>query len=1611
MKKLFLTSILLGFISFHLTFAKPVNQETVLKAAKTFITARYPTSDSNLVRTSTKLGKSALRIKKLQPLEVSNKIVGYVNNLEPNGFVLFSADDEAPPVKIYSDDGAFESLPPGLKKVLELELLEDAAALKDKKIVKDKSKIQKYSDSWNYLVTDTNQINDNSRSTSTPGINLLTTTWAQGNPYNYYCPTITSGGSGGRVLTGCTATALGQILRYHQFPSLIVSNHTYSDNLGTFKGTYSVSDAGMDEYDWTNMPNSISTSSPDAQKEAIGQLLYHCGVVLESNYETGSTSAYPSDIPSVLETYFNYTCSNYLENDNDEEWYQKIANDIDNDRPVFYAMWEADNGNGHAVVCDGYRNGNEIHLNLGWSGSYDAWYNIESVNASGYEWTIHGAVFEITPAENQAPVLSNPRVNPTSGSTSTNFEFLVHYYDPDGDPPNNDYKRIYLSDGRVISMSLKSGSASNGTYHYTTTLNSGSYSYTFFFSDINGSFDTISGVGPMVYSGGNVPINIDIECENISCDLELKYSLNGLSGPWTDIPITGHILDPILVPSGSQVWFTASVNTANHEFLEWEGYEDGTMFGNGVNNTWSVQLGTGTSEISLDVYYDFTPQNYTISGTVLRSDSSTVPGGVDITLTSTEQTLSQHSNNGAFSFAGVKGGVSVSVSCSANGYAFSPSNLVFNCLHSNNMGNTVLAYSSDSFVPTTSFINVPPSISENSNISFLWTGTDDVTIPANLQYQYKLEGVDADWSVMSSGTAKSYDVNNGSYTFLVRAKDEAGNINQTPTKYKFVVNAASKVVAIERINNSIWASRITLQMPLSPTHPTQKFVLLREHSAISDPELVPVTIHTPNNDTAIGANENISSKLGLQTMITKCDMGWLVTLPEQIVPGQSVQYDILWGKIKYFGWKELEQIPQGFPNLIVGNGYSGGVRGSYLDEQFQMWRIAQKIKNRDASGWGSKKVWTFMDMANKSSSIFPERLLEYIPSIPNNGSYACDFSGEDGQVLKLGNNLCYIWTTEKYEKVGGSDYDDYRYNRYNLALFDSSGNPLNSFESSWQIDTFVDIPRSAIQNAIYITGRTYNRTANTNELWFSKHDSQGQMIQSRTVFESVSSTNSGNVDCWKVGAIGQNVIFLFERSHDTSENDDRQEICYQVRDLAGNIVKPSTVISPPLLPDSIEKDDEYEIESALIDNTGKMWISYSHWRTGQPYENYYIIIGSDGNIWKANTFLGNEVWREFVFCDKDGYIWATEGANLLIFNSADIQTFPTRSNAFIPNQNIGSLSIQRDYKGSNYRIYDRWTPQAIQIDVPENILSQNIKLYDLNLWNNDLHPANINLKKDDVTIWTQSGQFTDEANVDVSGIINEGLNILTMTQNDFMGGQVLITFPYALPSVTGDLNNDRVVDFADLHILVSQWLGTPGEPSADIIRDHVVDFLDFAAFAENWRIDNRTYQKLCDIPLDSNPNWTGQGQWQFGQPSGGGGSNGFHDPTSGYTGNNVYGVNLAGNYSTSAGGPYYLTTTAVDCRGYCNVHLMFARWLNTDFPPYAISKIEVSTNGTTWVPIWEHTGNRAITDNGWQQMDYDISPIADNQTTVYIRWSYQIGSGAYAYSGWNIDDIQFWGKR
>ena len=162
-------------------------------------------------------------------------------------------------------------------------------------------------------------------------------------------------------------------------------------------------------------------------------------------------------------------------------------------------------------------------------------------------------------------------------------------------------------------------------------------------------------------------------------------------------------------------------------------------------------------------------------------------------------------------------------------------------------------------------------------------------------------------------------------------------------------------------------------------------------------------------------------------------------------------------------------------------------------------------------------------------------------------------------------------------------------------------------------------------------------------------------------------------------------------------------------------------------------------------------------------------------------------------------------------------------------------------------------------------------------------------------------------------------------------------------------------------------------------------------------------------PLDDDPGWDRECEWAFGQPTGQGGEDwGWPDPNSGATGANVFGVNLEGDYDFRPSGPCCLTTPPLDFTGVTDVTLRFQRWLNIDAMIQAEAWIEVTNDGVTWHEFWR---NRMwlYTDNQWRAWEYDISDIADDQPAVQVRWGYQTHPMVSRMSGWNVDEIEFWG--
>ena len=207
------------------------------------------------------------------------------------------------------------------------------------------------------------------------------------NCYNYYTPN--------NYVCGCVATAGGQIMRYWQWPTASVTAKTFScavngvtTNCTMKGGTYS----------WANMPLVPANGVTEAQCQAIGKLTYNVGVSVGMDWgpdgSSSSAFALANRFPDTF-GYANAVAAVYIDGTYSyslSELKKVVVPNCNLRAPMVMSVSGAGD---HAVLVDGYGySGNDfcVHVNLGWSGTGDAWYlppDIEDFN------TINGFVFNI----------------------------------------------------------------------------------------------------------------------------------------------------------------------------------------------------------------------------------------------------------------------------------------------------------------------------------------------------------------------------------------------------------------------------------------------------------------------------------------------------------------------------------------------------------------------------------------------------------------------------------------------------------------------------------------------------------------------------------------------------------------------------------------------------------------------------------------------------------------------------------------------------------------------------------------------------------------------------------------------------------------------------------------------------------------------------------------------------------------------------------------------------------------------------------------------------------------------------------------------------------------
>ncbi len=294
----------------------------------------------------------------------------YYVNAAKGGWILVSAEDATIPVLAYNDTGEFKTdrMPSNIKKFLG-GYTKSINAVRQADL-KSSSEVKKL---WR---------NAGVRTKTSSGKLLQTAAWGQEDPYNLYCVKVTEGGRQYTALTGCVATSIAIILRYHQWPEHgkgTIGGYEYTSD---YRRKVTIPSYSIDDnyYDYSLMPMTYTSSATSAQKNAVATLMHDLGVMFkaEYNYQTG-TGAYAEDIQQALFEHMGYSGNAYHLYRNacssDGQFLRIIKEEIDANRPVPYGGSSSTDG-GHQFLCDGYDNKDYVHINWGWSGEDNGYFTL-----------------------------------------------------------------------------------------------------------------------------------------------------------------------------------------------------------------------------------------------------------------------------------------------------------------------------------------------------------------------------------------------------------------------------------------------------------------------------------------------------------------------------------------------------------------------------------------------------------------------------------------------------------------------------------------------------------------------------------------------------------------------------------------------------------------------------------------------------------------------------------------------------------------------------------------------------------------------------------------------------------------------------------------------------------------------------------------------------------------------------------------------------------------------------------------------------------------------------------------------------------------------------------
>ncbi len=369
--------LVLFLIGTVLSFSQVLNAQQISESeakdkALSFFNSRPSTTYNGALRAPARGSADADVQLAYKATDGTNNFFYVYNNGDNDGFVIIGGDAVANEILAYSDHGHFDYDP-------------------DKMPINLQSWLSFYNQEISSVTrmarktTENNNHKDNSGAIKVDIPDLLSSKWGQGSPFNFATPTTPEDG---HCPTGCSATAIAQIMNYWKYPQSGFGVISYSDA----EGHELSADFENTTYDWNNMPDTCGNNTPQIQIDAVSTLMYHVGVSVYTQYSmcSGTTFVHSEDniflygreAPALVEI-FGYD-ENIIgmgrRHYSTEEWETLIYDELLHDRPVLY-LATPDTLDGHDFIIHGYdADNNMFSVNWGWGGAFDGYYSLSVVN-------------------------------------------------------------------------------------------------------------------------------------------------------------------------------------------------------------------------------------------------------------------------------------------------------------------------------------------------------------------------------------------------------------------------------------------------------------------------------------------------------------------------------------------------------------------------------------------------------------------------------------------------------------------------------------------------------------------------------------------------------------------------------------------------------------------------------------------------------------------------------------------------------------------------------------------------------------------------------------------------------------------------------------------------------------------------------------------------------------------------------------------------------------------------------------------------------------------------------------------------------------------------------